>query len=215
MEALLREGRDRPRPSLRRPDPRRPHGHARLPPPRHRRPPRSRRPQTPRHLRRNRPLRHRRHRRSHRHPPRQTSPQIPRLGQDGRQLSRFRPRRQPRTQPRGHPRRPRHPRRRARIFEATRPRALPPTSSPKMLSRCSPTARCPTKTSSPPNGSRSRSTRARCQATRAPASPATRCGEGINYDREVIVRGGDSDLIEDTTLCQGCAHPEARYYQPL
>jgi formylmethanofuran dehydrogenase subunit E len=33
------------------------------------------------------------------------------------------------------------------------------------------------------------------------------CGEGINYDREVIVDG--------RTLCQACAFPEARYYQPL
>jgi formylmethanofuran dehydrogenase subunit E len=33
------------------------------------------------------------------------------------------------------------------------------------------------------------------------------CGEGINYDRETF-RNGE-------TLCQGCAFPEARYYQPL
>src|SRR5271170_2116398 len=33
------------------------------------------------------------------------------------------------------------------------------------------------------------------------------CGEGINYDRETIRDG--------KTLCQGCAFPEARYYQPL
>ena len=33
-----------------------------------------------------------------------------------------------------------------------------------------------------------------------------RCGEGINYDREVR-RGCE-------TLCQGCADPAARYYQP-
>ena len=33
------------------------------------------------------------------------------------------------------------------------------------------------------------------------------CGEGINYDREVMVAG--------RTLCQGCADPERRYYQPL
>jgi formylmethanofuran dehydrogenase subunit E len=33
------------------------------------------------------------------------------------------------------------------------------------------------------------------------------CGEGINYDREVHRDG--------TILCQGCAMPEARYYQPL
>ena len=33
------------------------------------------------------------------------------------------------------------------------------------------------------------------------------CGEGINYDREVIREGN--------LLCQGCAFPEARYYQPI
>jgi len=33
------------------------------------------------------------------------------------------------------------------------------------------------------------------------------CGEGINYDREV--------LVEADILCQGCASPAARYYQPL
>ena len=33
------------------------------------------------------------------------------------------------------------------------------------------------------------------------------CGEGINYDREVVREG--------RILCQSCASPEARYYQPL
>jgi formylmethanofuran dehydrogenase subunit E len=33
------------------------------------------------------------------------------------------------------------------------------------------------------------------------------CGEGINYDRELLVDG--------RTLCQGCAAPALRYYQPL
>jgi formylmethanofuran dehydrogenase subunit E len=33
------------------------------------------------------------------------------------------------------------------------------------------------------------------------------CGEGINYDREVVRDG--------RILCHGCAFPEARYYQPL
>jgi formylmethanofuran dehydrogenase subunit E len=33
------------------------------------------------------------------------------------------------------------------------------------------------------------------------------CGEGINYDREVVRDG--------RILCQGCAAPETRYYQPL
>ena len=33
------------------------------------------------------------------------------------------------------------------------------------------------------------------------------CGEGVNYDREVE-HGGQ-------TLCQGCAAPDQRYYQPM
>lgn len=33
------------------------------------------------------------------------------------------------------------------------------------------------------------------------------CGEGINYDREVT--------RAQRTLCQGCAAPDQRYYQPL
>jgi formylmethanofuran dehydrogenase subunit E len=33
------------------------------------------------------------------------------------------------------------------------------------------------------------------------------CGEGINYDREVHSNG--------KTLCEACASPETRYYQPL
>jgi formylmethanofuran dehydrogenase subunit E len=33
------------------------------------------------------------------------------------------------------------------------------------------------------------------------------CGEGINYDRETRSNGA--------ILCQGCADPEARYYQPV
>ncbi len=33
------------------------------------------------------------------------------------------------------------------------------------------------------------------------------CGEGINYDREVS--------LDDRILCQGCAAPAQRYYQPL
>ena len=34
-----------------------------------------------------------------------------------------------------------------------------------------------------------------------------RCGEGINYDREV--------QVGEEILCQACASPETRYYQPL
>ena len=33
------------------------------------------------------------------------------------------------------------------------------------------------------------------------------CHEGINYDRQIIVEG--------RTLCQTCAYPEKRYYQPV
>lgn len=33
------------------------------------------------------------------------------------------------------------------------------------------------------------------------------CGEGINYDRQIEIDG--------QILCQGCASPETRYYQPL
>lgn len=33
------------------------------------------------------------------------------------------------------------------------------------------------------------------------------CGEGINYDRQVVRDG--------RTLCQGCAAPEQRYYEPV
>ena len=35
----------------------------------------------------------------------------------------------------------------------------------------------------------------------------SQCGEGINYDREITQNG--------RILCQGCAHPETRYYPPL
>ncbi len=37
------------------------------------------------------------------------------------------------------------------------------------------------------------------------------CGEGINYDREVVREEGGVRVI----LCQSCAFPEACYYQPL
>lgn len=37
------------------------------------------------------------------------------------------------------------------------------------------------------------------------------CGEGINYDREV--RQMQNKIVR--TLCEGCATPESRYYQPL
>jgi formylmethanofuran dehydrogenase subunit E len=37
------------------------------------------------------------------------------------------------------------------------------------------------------------------------------CGEGINYDREV--RQVQNNVVR--MLCEGCAFPESRYYQPL
>ena len=37
------------------------------------------------------------------------------------------------------------------------------------------------------------------------------CGEGINYGREV--RHMQNQIVR--TLCEGCAFPESRYYQPL
>ena len=37
------------------------------------------------------------------------------------------------------------------------------------------------------------------------------CGEGINYDREV--RHVQNEIVR--TLCEGCAYPQVRYYQPL
>ena len=41
---------------------------------------------------------------------------------------------------------------------------------------------------------------------KSPRIACALCGEGINYDRESI--------INNQTLCQSCAHPESRYYQP-
>jgi formylmethanofuran dehydrogenase subunit E len=42
---------------------------------------------------------------------------------------------------------------------------------------------------------------------KSPRIACTQCGEGINYDREATIDG--------RILCQACAHPESRYYQPL
>ena len=39
----------------------------------------------------------------------------------------------------------------------------------------------------------------------------TRCGEGINYDREVRRKDGEEEIV----LCAGCAAPQGRYYRPL
>jgi formylmethanofuran dehydrogenase subunit E len=41
------------------------------------------------------------------------------------------------------------------------------------------------------------------------------CGEGINYDREVIREEMSEGAITRQVLCQGCASPESRYYQSL
>ena len=42
---------------------------------------------------------------------------------------------------------------------------------------------------------------------KSPRIACSLCGEGINYDREI--------LREGRIFCQGCAAPEARYYQPI
>ncbi len=42
---------------------------------------------------------------------------------------------------------------------------------------------------------------------KSPRISCTQCGEGINYDRQVEING--------RILCQGCAKPDARYYQKL
>jgi formylmethanofuran dehydrogenase subunit E len=42
-----------------------------------------------------------------------------------------------------------------------------------------------------------------------------RCGEGINYDREVQLPAGHTTGDRVEILCQGCADPASRYYQPL
>jgi formylmethanofuran dehydrogenase subunit E len=42
---------------------------------------------------------------------------------------------------------------------------------------------------------------------KSPRIACAQCGEGINYDREMVVDG--------RILCQSCARPESRYYQPL
>jgi formylmethanofuran dehydrogenase subunit E len=41
------------------------------------------------------------------------------------------------------------------------------------------------------------------------------CGEGINYDREVVRKEMIHGSMATRTLCQGCASPETRYYQVL
>jgi formylmethanofuran dehydrogenase subunit E len=44
---------------------------------------------------------------------------------------------------------------------------------------------------------------------KSPRITCAQCGEGINYDRE----SSQSDSTK--ILCQGCANPATRYYQPL
>jgi len=46
---------------------------------------------------------------------------------------------------------------------------------------------------------------------KSPRVACAACGEGINYDREVVREDGG----ESVTLCQACAFPETRYYQPI
>jgi formylmethanofuran dehydrogenase subunit E len=46
---------------------------------------------------------------------------------------------------------------------------------------------------------------------KSPRILCANCGEGINYDREARhIQSGDEKI-----LCQACASPEVRYYQPL
>jgi formylmethanofuran dehydrogenase subunit E len=46
---------------------------------------------------------------------------------------------------------------------------------------------------------------------KSPRITCAQCGEGINYDREASGAGERAGQ----TLCQGCADPQSRYYQPL
>ena len=41
------------------------------------------------------------------------------------------------------------------------------------------------------------------------------CGEGINFDREVVQEEIVEGAVIRRILCQSCAAPETRYYQPL
>jgi len=41
------------------------------------------------------------------------------------------------------------------------------------------------------------------------------CGEGINFDRHVACEEFVDGAIARRILCQSCAHPELRYYEPL
>ncbi len=47
---------------------------------------------------------------------------------------------------------------------------------------------------------------------KSPRITCAQCGEGINYDREVTVR---TETGANRILCQACADPAARYYQPV
>lgn len=41
------------------------------------------------------------------------------------------------------------------------------------------------------------------------------CGEGINFDREVVQEELVEGALTQRILCQSCAEPELRYYQPI
>jgi formylmethanofuran dehydrogenase subunit E len=45
---------------------------------------------------------------------------------------------------------------------------------------------------------------------KSPRITCAQCGEGINYDREAAAPTDPAKI-----LCQGCANPATRYYQPL
>jgi formylmethanofuran dehydrogenase subunit E len=48
---------------------------------------------------------------------------------------------------------------------------------------------------------------------KSPRIACDQCGEGINYDREVIIPSSSAGPAQ--TLCLACAFPQSRYYQPL
>jgi formylmethanofuran dehydrogenase subunit E len=50
---------------------------------------------------------------------------------------------------------------------------------------------------------------------KSPRIACEQCGEGINYDRQARSLNNGNESGNEKILCQACASPEARYYQPL
>ena len=50
---------------------------------------------------------------------------------------------------------------------------------------------------------------------KAPRVACDVCGEGINFDREVVQEELVDGSFNRRTLCSSCASPDLRYYQPL